>query len=192
MNDRQIQQLIHDLQNGNAQKRRAASYKLGRSGIPSVVPFLIKAYDDEDTSVRQNVLTGLMNLGTDDALEFVRSVKTNITESVRKNITESDLDVAKRELASGTNRNNIIKGLINRGLTQTEADMAFEMAQSEMLGSSEGQHQLADMYRRRMMRGLVITIAGIVITTVSYNSAASSPGGGTYLICWGAILFGVK
>jgi hypothetical protein len=174
MSHQQLKQLIHDLQDGNDQKRRSASYKLGRSGLPSLVPFLIKAYDDPDSTVKQNVLTGLVNLGTEAAIEFVRSV--------RMNITEAEIELAKRELAAGRNKNNVAKGLINRGLTQNDVNLAFDMARSAMVGSYESRRQLANMYRKRMTRGLLIAVAGAVITAVTYSSATSSPGGGVPII----------
>jgi DNA-binding CsgD family transcriptional regulator len=39
-----------------------------------------------------------------------------------------------------------------------------------------------------MLYGALWCIAGIIVTTSTYSSASS--GGGTYYICWGAILFG--
>lgn len=48
---------------------------------------------------------------------------------------------------------------------------------------------LAEKYKSRMIRGLLWTIAGIVITAISYSIAEEQ--GSTYLICWGAVLFGI-
>jgi hypothetical protein len=42
---------------------------------------------------------------------------------------------------------------------------------------------------RNMWIGGAICIVGIVVTSISY-SAASSEGGGRYIVAWGAILFG--
>jgi hypothetical protein len=41
-----------------------------------------------------------------------------------------------------------------------------------------------------MMVGLGWCVGGIVVTVVSYTTAASGPGGGSYIVAWGAILFG--
>jgi hypothetical protein len=43
---------------------------------------------------------------------------------------------------------------------------------------------------KRMIHGAIWCIGGIVVTAVSYASAASSPFGGTYIVAWGAIFFG--
>jgi hypothetical protein len=42
----------------------------------------------------------------------------------------------------------------------------------------------------RAITGLVIMIIGIVITVGSYSAASNSPTGGTYVVAWGAIIFG--
>jgi len=47
---------------------------------------------------------------------------------------------------------------------------------------------LAKKYKNRMIRGLVWTIVGILLTWLTYDIASEQ--GGTYLICWGAVIFG--
>jgi hypothetical protein len=68
-----LQQLINQLQSGNDQQRRAASYKLGKSKDQSAVPALISAYNDKDSSVRQNVIDGLRLIRTKEATEFLEA-----------------------------------------------------------------------------------------------------------------------
>ena len=63
-------ELIKDLQQGNDQQRRAASYKLGNSNDPKAVTALISAYNDTDSLVRRNVIDGLRAIGTKEALDF--------------------------------------------------------------------------------------------------------------------------
>jgi len=46
----------------------------------------------------------------------------------------------------------------------------------------------AEKYSERMMRGLIWTIVGIAITTGTYFFAEP---GDHFIICWGAVLFGV-
>ena len=54
---------------------------------------------------------------------------------------------------------------------------------------------LAAIARKRALRqiliGIVLLVAGIVVTVVSYSTAASSPSGGTYVVAWGPVLFGI-
>ena len=43
--------------------------------------------------------------------------------------------------------------------------------------------------KRHMITGAIFCVAGIIITAVSYSAAAEG-GGGTYVVTWGAIIFG--
>lgn len=43
---------------------------------------------------------------------------------------------------------------------------------------------------RNMGVGALFCVGGIVVTIVSYEAASSGTGGGTYLVTWGAIIFG--
>lgn len=74
-----MQVLISELQNGNDQKRRAASYKLRNFKEPAAVKALINAYADADSSVRQNALDGLRAIGSQEAQEFLISKGQSIT-----------------------------------------------------------------------------------------------------------------
>jgi hypothetical protein len=51
------------------------------------------------------------------------------------------------------------------------------------------QTALADKHKKRMFRGLAWTTVGIIITSFSYS--VDSPNGGTYVIWWGAIFYGL-
>ena len=44
--------------------------------------------------------------------------------------------------------------------------------------------------KKRMRNGALWFTGGIILTTVTYLSAIHAPNGGTYIIAWGAILFG--
>lgn len=59
----------------------------------------------------------------------------------------------------------------------------------EWVPPKESIEDLVEKNKNRMIRGLVWTIAGIAITWVSYNMASEE--GGTYLICGGAVIFGI-
>jgi hypothetical protein len=190
MDDLQLQQLVIDLQNGTDRQRRAASFKLGNSKNPAAVRALINAYRDPDGSVQQNVVTGLAKIGTPEALDFLNSIgKADLTPDAPA--FGAALELVKREHLEGKDRNTILNMLKKEGLTPPNAQKAYEEALRELEISPEGRSLLAEKYRKQMNRGLLWTIAGIVITVVSYSSAASSPVGGTYYICWGAVVFGI-
>ena len=69
----ELQKLTAQLQSGNDQQRRAASYKLSKSKDSAAVQALINAYDDTDSSVRQNVIDGLRSIASSEALDFLVS-----------------------------------------------------------------------------------------------------------------------
>ncbi len=75
------EKLLSDLRTGTDSQRRAAAYRLGKSGAPDLVPRLIDAYNDRDPVVRRNVLESLRSIGTDDAMRFIES-----TEAERQQI----------------------------------------------------------------------------------------------------------
>jgi len=75
-----IKELKTNLATGNDRQRRAASYKLSKLKDPSTVPDLITAFNDNDPGVRQNVISGLLAIGTKDAIEFLEAKGINSSE----------------------------------------------------------------------------------------------------------------
>jgi hypothetical protein len=45
--------------------------------------------------------------------------------------------------------------------------------------------------RRNVISGTAVCVLGLLVTAVTYVVAASSPGGGPYVIAWGVVLVGV-
>ena len=68
MDDQQLKFLVWKLKYGDDQERRSAAYKLGKSKNSAVVPLLIAAVGDEDSSVRQHAIDGLFKIGNQEAL----------------------------------------------------------------------------------------------------------------------------
>ena len=97
MNEQELQKLISELQNGNAQQRRAASYKLSKSKNAAAVPALIQACNDADNSVRQNVKDGLRNIGSPE----VTFLSSHVISPAPKEITTN---ANGRNPASGKNK----------------------------------------------------------------------------------------
>lgn len=50
---------------------------------------------------------------------------------------------------------------------------------------------LVNQYVKKMLTGLAIAVIGFLVTAVTYNLASSSSAGGTYVVTWGAMLYGV-
>ncbi|HSN26735.1 MAG TPA: hypothetical protein VLT45_10630 [Kofleriaceae bacterium] len=43
---------------------------------------------------------------------------------------------------------------------------------------------------RNITVGLILLVIGIAVTAFTYDSASSSPSGGTYIVAWGPMVFG--
>lgn len=54
---------------------------------------------------------------------------------------------------------------------------------SDQQHSSEGNGQI--------IAGVALLVLGLIITVATYSSASSSPSGGTYIVAYGPIIFGV-
>lgn len=63
-----------------------------------------------------------------------------------------------------------------------QADVALAEAEWE---------QAEQQAKRDVIAGALFLIGGIAITAFTYDMAASSPGGGTYMLAWGPMLYGV-
>ena len=116
---------------------------------------------------------------------------------------EADLDKYKRlvridritqELAAGIKQEKIVKNLVKEGwdgmeATNTVAELAADL--DAAINSPENRQKLANAHARLILYGFLWAIGGTVATVWGYESASSSPGGGTYFIFWGAIVFGI-
>lgn len=49
----------------------------------------------------------------------------------------------------------------------------------------------ANMGEQRMKWGAILFFGGLIVTIVTYMMASSSSSGGTYLVCWGPVIFGL-
>jgi len=96
-----------------------------------------------------------------------------------------------KALADGTSEAEVARTLTEQGWSEEQATKlvaGIARALESYRQSPPGRRALAERHRKRMMRGLLWTVAGIAITVITHSAASSS---GTYLIFWGAILFGV-
>jgi hypothetical protein len=99
MDDQNLDKIISDLQTVNVQQRRAASYKLAKFKNPKAVSALILAYDDTDSSVRQNSINGLNYIGSKEALDFLSSKGIVVSKLPKiKSYSESSIPLKKHLL----------------------------------------------------------------------------------------------
>jgi hypothetical protein len=146
----------------------------------------------------EGVLLGVGNIGIGRARLLVRDTDVQgaldlLGEPTREARTMSGLSsLVTDELARGQSREDVVALLVRRGWPEVSArhfvDNKVQQLDRQRKPSQENA-VTAEMYRRRMIRGLVWTIVGVVLTIIMYRSANSA--GGTYIIWWGAVLFGV-
>jgi hypothetical protein len=108
----------------------------------------------------------------------------------RQAIRELSQAVA-RELARGVNRNTIIQKLIKQGWADDAAHQIVsqvEEAVNNYRESPEARQAMARAYARHMLYGALWAIGGITVTVLTLAFAAN---GGTYVVAWGAIIFGI-
>jgi hypothetical protein len=97
-----------------------------------------------------------------------------------------------QQLVAGKSQPSLVKDLVKKGFSEEAATAMVgrvAMALDDYKKSPAGRAVLAQKNKNRMLRGLAWTVVGTIITVVTYSSASVS--GGTYYVCWGAILFGV-
>ena len=68
-------------------------------------------------------------------------------------------------------------------------DLVEEIAEPETAENLEENKVLANKYARTMLYGVIWAVGGTIVTMATYSAA--SKGGGTYVVAWGAILFGI-
>lgn len=106
---------------------------------------------------------------------------TPIEEKDRQEMT-AFYRFAAIELANNKLPPVVVKLLVDRGVTPAIASRIVSETQQAFKNAR------AEKYRKRMIRGLIWTAAGIVLTCGSYVFASSQ--GGQYVLCYGAIIFG--
>jgi hypothetical protein len=131
----------------------------------------------------------------------IRRLDTSVFGTVEENkITQKQINIEKAqakgddkylksvwlyafdEKEAGKSDAVIKAGIIDKGLHEEEATEMVEMLESKV-------KEVLNAHDTNMMVGGFICVAGIGITLWTY-SAAFAGSGGTYVIAWGAILFG--
>jgi hypothetical protein len=105
-------------------------------------------------------------------------------------ITSADADAAARaamgdiarRLAGGANPDHIVASMVEQGYTRDEA--------AGIVGHVNIQYRqaMAKAGRKRILIGFLWAAGGGAVTAFTY---LSSTNGGTYVVAWGAMIFGV-
>ena len=97
---------------------------------------------------------------------------------------QGDYSHAAVLVREGKSKADIIASLIGQGLDTASATNVVE----ELF--SVKAKQVTAAAKRNMLVGALWCIGGTVVTVITYQAAANHPGGGSYVVAWGAIIFG--
>lgn len=104
------------------------------------------------------------------------------TEPTDEQVVEAVYEYAAEEMEKGTPEAQIKSLLVEKGLDK-------ETAETVVTNLVEYRAQsLRAAGFRNIVFGALWCIGGIVVTAISYSAAVN--GGGTYLVTWGAVVFG--
>ncbi|MDP6634437.1 MAG: hypothetical protein QGG42_06040 [Phycisphaerae bacterium] len=102
-------------------------------------------------------------------------------ELSEEQIVDAVYTYAAEQMKKGVSDRRVESMLVEEGLDQ-EAAAVVVANLSRMRAEAVG-----EAGRRNMLYGALWCIGGIVVTAATYSAAS---GGGTYVVAWGAIVFG--
>jgi hypothetical protein len=150
--------------------------------------------------------TGVL-IARGDSLEFQSKKGTLLMPTVRGvNFSSSAMSGVKMTVEYGgggvpiqsANFLDLSKGKISRRAVKTATqELAQRLNQELNVTEMSGQDRvvLTEAKRKRgvwqMAIGGLLAVAGTIITIVTYSDASSDAEGGTYIVAWGPIVFGL-
>lgn len=110
---------------------------------------------------------------------------------VKKATVEQLAIIVVQWLVQGVKQKNIIKNLVKQGVPSefaTELAEKVKLAVDDYKKTPEGAKVLSRKYRNQAIAGFVWFVIGLAITIGTFSAAS---GGGTYVIAYGAIVWGI-
>jgi hypothetical protein len=107
--------------------------------------------------------------------------KMSVQEPTEQEIVDAVYSFAAEQMRSGVSPQQIQALLVEKGLDQSSA--ATVVSQLTEIRSKA----IREASNKDMLYGALWCIGGIVVTVATLSAAS---GGGTYVVAWGAILFG--
>lgn len=113
----------------------------------------------------------------------------NPTASTESEPTEAELvaavyELAERLVSEGGTPQEVMAGLQGEGVTEEVAEI---VTTNVFIALKEAEDAAMDAAESEVSTGMFWCIGGAIVTGLTYAMAAN---GGTYVIAWGAILFG--
>ncbi|MFO1066789.1 MAG: hypothetical protein U0892_23265 [Pirellulales bacterium] len=104
------------------------------------------------------------------------------TPSTEQQLTDEAYSFAADQLVAGRSPAQVKSALIERGLDSASADVVVD----GLVGAQRSSQNSAAI--RNIVIGGLFCVGGTVITIATYSAATQ--GGGRYMVCWGAIVYG--
>jgi hypothetical protein len=104
------------------------------------------------------------------------------TEPTPEQVVEAVYNFAAEQMQQGVPPPEIERNLIEQGL---DADVARTVVGNLLQARSKA---VKEAGQKNVLYGALWCAGGILVTVLTYSAAAE--GGGTYVVAWGAILFG--
>ncbi len=105
-------------------------------------------------------------------------------QSSEEQVVKAVYEHAAGLVRAGKSRAEVKQALEDHGL---DAEIAGTVADNIFRARTEAVQKAG---QKNMLVGAIWCIGGIVVTAATYGAAASSPTGGSYVVAWGAIVFG--
>ena len=103
--------------------------------------------------------------------------------STAPNLTQQAADEIAAAFKSGQRAAQIREGLVSHGSVDPESARTWV----QMVGNAYAD-AYAKVAQRRLLYGVLWAVGGTLVTFFTYVNASA---GGTYLVAWGAIIFGI-
>ena len=103
-------------------------------------------------------------------------------EPTEQEVIDAVYGFAAEQMKNGASTQQIESALVAKGLDQQSASIVVSNLRD---AQAKAYH---DAGKQDMLYGALWCIGGTVVTAVTYSAASS--GGGTYVVAWGAIVFG--
>jgi hypothetical protein len=127
--------------------------------------------------------------------DWIRVRRSNGDEGfLRGDVKVTAAAELRAEMANRINRGCsvqvLMKELRKQGIAETAATRLITEAEEADTEVEAAPDPLVLKYERHMVCGILWAVGGTIATVEGYRFAASSPGGGKYIVFWGAIVFG--
>jgi len=107
-----------------------------------------------------------------------------MSDQDENDMVQAVYEFAASQVASGKKKAQVEQALVEKGLDSESASIVAANV-FRMRGDA-----ISAAGKKNMLYGLLWCVGGAIVTAATYQVAANSPNGGSYVVAWGAIVFG--